>query len=133
MKVASPIALLGWTFCLLTAAAYANSLSRSAVSGQAKRVARYHSWDAYNCKSLAATVNIISKPSHGILIPHIVDTTITTSRYGSVGHCSGTRLKALEIDYKSIPTYHGSDVFVLDVTFGFDQKRDRDTYTITVQ
>ena len=122
-----------WMICQWVTDAGANSFSRTATSGQAKRIAAYHSWDPVTCKSLAATVNIVSKPAHGVLIPHIVDTTITRSRFGSVGRCAGTSIKALEIDYKSTRGYHGTDTFTLDVIFGWEHRQDKDTYTVTVQ
>lgn len=122
-----------WVICQWVTDASANSFSRTATSGQPKRIAAYHSWDPNTCKSLAATVNIVSKPAHGVLVPHLVDTTITSSRFGSVGRCAGASIKALEIDYKSTPGYHGNDTFTLDVIFGWEHRQDRDTYTITVQ
>ncbi|MHB8273042.1 hypothetical protein [Bradyrhizobium sp.] len=120
---------------LLGANAHAgtNSFSRVAASGQPKRVAAYHSWDPHNCTSLSAKMNLVSKPSHGVLIPRVVPHTITTSRFGSVGNCAGKPIKALQIEYKSVSGYHGTDTFTIDVTFGWEGRRDIDTYTVTVE
>lgn len=122
-----------WMICQWVTDACASSFSRTATSGQPKRIAAYHSWDPNSCKSLAATVTIASKPAHGVLIPHLVDTAITRSRFGSVGRCAGTSIKALEIDYKSTRGFHGTDTFTLDVIFGWEHRQDKDTYTVTVQ
>jgi hypothetical protein len=111
----------------------ADSFSRTATSGQPKRVAAYHSWDPITCASLAAKVNVVSKPAHGTLTPRVVPHTITVSRYGTVQHCAGTPIKALQIEYKSARGYHGIDTFTLEVTFGWEGRRATDTYTVNVQ
>lgn len=113
--------------------AEANSFSRTAASGQPQRIAAYHSWDPQTCTSLSANMNIVVKPSHGVLIPRVVPHTITTSRFGSVGSCAGKPIKALQIEYRSTPGYRGTDTFAIDVIFGFQGRRDTDTYTMTVQ
>jgi hypothetical protein len=120
---------------LFSANAYAgaNSISRTATSGQPKRVAAYHSWDPDNCTSLSAKMNVVSKPTHGVLIPRVVSHTITTSRFGTVRNCAGKPIKALQIEYKSAPGYHGTDTFTIDVIFGWEGRRDTDTYTVTVE
>jgi hypothetical protein len=78
-------------------------------------------------------MNVLSKPSHGVLIPRVVPYTITTSRFGSVGNCASKPIKALQIEYKSASGYHGTDTFTIDVTFGWEGRRDIDTYTVTVE
>jgi hypothetical protein len=120
---------------LLAANSYAgtNSFSRTVTSGQPKRIAAYHSWDPHSCNSLAATMNILVKPAHGVLIPRVIPWTITTSRFGPVMNCAGKPIKALQIEYKSTPGYRGTDTFTIDVTFGWEGRRDTDTYTVTVQ
>jgi hypothetical protein len=111
----------------------ANSFSRTVTSGQPKRIAAYHSWDPATCNSLGATMNVVSKPAHGVLIPRVVDVTITTSRFGPVQRCLGQPIKALEIEYKSTPGYRGTDIFSIDVIFGWQGRRDTDTYTMTIE
>ena len=110
-----------------------NSFSRNATSGRPARIAVYHSWDPQTCRSLSATMNVLSKPSHGVLIPRVVPHVITTSRFGTVQNCVGKPIKALQIDYKSTPEFRGTDTFAIDVTFGWEGRRDTDTYTMTVQ
>ena len=116
-----------------SADAGANSFSRTVTSGQPKRIAAYHSWDPYSCVSLGATMNVLSKPAHGVLVPRVVDHTITTSRFGPVQRCIGKPIKALQIEYKSTPGYRGTDTFSIDVIFGWEGRRDTDTYTVTVE
>ena len=127
------IALGGLLLLAANGHATANSFSRNATSGQPKRVAAYHSWDPQTCSSLSATMNVLSKPAHGVLIPRVVPHVITTSRYGTVQNCVGRPIKALQIEYKSAPGYRGSDTFSIDVTFGWEGRRDTDTYTMTVE
>jgi hypothetical protein len=120
--------------CLLfSATAYAATKSKTAVSGRPTRVAAYHSWDPNSCASLAATMNVLVQPAHGVLIPRVVPHVITTSRFGTVAHCTGHSIKALQIEYKSAPGYRGVDTFTIDVIFGFEGRRDTDTYTVTVR
>ena len=109
-----------------------NYFTRSATSGQPKRIAAYHSWDPNNCTSLGATMKVTSKPAHGILIPRVVSHTITTSRFGAVRHCTGKPIKALQIEYKSAPGYRGTDTFTIEVTFGWEGRQDIDIYTVTI-
>lgn len=120
---------------LFNANAYAgtNSFSRTATSGQPKRIAAYHSWEPDSCSSLSAKINVVSKPAHGVLIPRVVSHTITTSRFGTVRNCAGKPIKALQIEYKSVAGYRGTDTFTIDVTFGWEGRRDIDTYTVTVE
>ena len=130
------LATMALALCLLLSAnafAGTNSFSRTAVSGQPKRIAAYHSWDPQTCKSLSAKMTVLSKPSHGVLIPHVVPSTITQSRFGSVGHCAGTPIKALQVDYKSAPGYRGTDTFTIEVIFGFEGRQDTDNYTVTIE
>ena len=111
----------------------AKSLAFTAVSGKPIRVAAYHSWDPLTCKSNSASLVVATKPSHGVLIPHVTDHTITTSRFGAVGHCFGKPIRALQIDYRPNSGYRGTDSFVIDVTFGYEGRHDIDAYTITVE
>jgi hypothetical protein len=111
----------------------ANSITRTVRSGQAARMAAYHSWDPASCQSLAADLNIVTKPTHGVLIPRVVPHRISVSRFGSVGHCYGKPIKALQIEYRSMPGFKGMDTFSLDVVFGFQGRHDTDNYTVTVE
>jgi len=107
-----------------------NLLSRIVISGKAKRIAAYHSWDR-TCNSLAATVNVVTGPSHGVLVPRVVSRTIKRGTRGST-QCFGQPIKALEILYKSRPGYRGADTFVIDVIYGAGF-RDTNTYTVTIK
>ena len=126
-----PVAML--LFGLFSANAYAATFSRTVISGQPTRIAAYHSWDPGSCNSLAATMNVVVKPSHGTLIPHVVPHIITSSRFVGNTRCAGKPIKALQVDYKSTPGYHGTDTFTIDVIFGFEGRRDTDVYSVTVQ
>ena len=110
-----------------------NAIERTVASGRPAQVAAYHSWDPVDCKSLAAKLTVLTKPSHGTLIPSLVPHVITTSRLGAPGSCYGKPITALQLSYKSAPGYHGPDSFTIDVTFGFENRKDRDAYSITVQ
>jgi hypothetical protein len=111
----------------------ANMISRTARSGQPTRIAAYHSWDPASCVSLAATMNVTTKPAHGVLTARIVPHTITTSRFGTVRNCAGKPIKALAIEYRSTPGFRGADSFMIDVVFGWQGRRDTDNYLITVE
>jgi hypothetical protein len=78
-------------------------------------------------------MNVVGKPAHGVLIPHVINHTIANSRFGPVGYCAGKPIKALQIDYRSDMGYRGSDSFTIDITFGFEGRRDIDTYTVAVE
>jgi hypothetical protein len=126
--------IVGWTSLLnLGDSALAKSMTFAVISGKPTRVHAYHSWDPSTCKSNSAKMTVVSRPAHGILIPHVVDHVITNSRFGPVGHCHGKPIRALQIDYKSEAGYRGNDSFIIDVTFGFEGRRDIDTYTVTVE
>lgn len=127
------IALVVVAVVLGTDVLSAARVSRTARSGQPTRIAAYHSWDPDSCVSLAASMNVINKPAHGVLTARIVPHTITTSRFGTVRNCAGKPIKALAIDYRSKPGFKGTDTFVIDVVFGWQGRRDTDTYTVTVE
>ena len=110
----------------------AKMISLTARSGQPTRINAYHSWDPDSCVSQAATMNVTTKPAHGVLTARIVPHTITTSRFGTVRNCTGRPIKALAIEYRSTPGFRGTDSFVIDVVFGWQSRRDTDNYTVTV-
>lgn len=120
---------------IVGAEADTKSFSRTVVSGKATRIARYYSWhgDDTGCKSGPVHINILTKPAHGILMPHVVTTPIASARSGRVGRCSGVLVKALQVDYKSKAGYQGADTFSFDVIFSVTGRRDTDTYTVEVQ
>jgi hypothetical protein len=133
MHLTSAIACLACSLMIASSAdAGTNSFSRSVVSGQPKRIAAYHSWDPNTCQSLAATMKVMTKPKHGTLIPRIVPHTITTSRFGTVRNCAGKPIKALQVDYRSAPSFRGTDTFTIEVIFGWEGRTDTDNYTVTV-
>jgi hypothetical protein len=123
---------LAWTS---GATANSNSFSKTVPPGKPTRVAAYHSWDPTTCASLSATMNVQANPKHGTLVPHVTTTTIRTTRIGTggVGQCYGHAIKALQIDYKPAPGYRGPDSFIIEVIFGYTERRDTDTYNITVE
>jgi hypothetical protein len=109
----------------------ARNVERMVASGQSSMVGRYFTWKA-DCSSAFGTVKVISKPQHGTISNHLVDTQIGTSRRkGRPDQCFGKPIRALAVFYKSQPGYHGIDSFSLDATF--DRYRDLDTFTINVQ
>jgi hypothetical protein len=125
------IALLAIAFILFAADGWADSFSRNVRSGQQTRITDFRSWDR-DCKSQAATIKMVAKPSHGVVIPHIISSTIQSARFGDSGTCIGRPIHALQVDYKSTPGYRGTDNFTWDVDLG-SGRQVRDTWTVTVE
>jgi hypothetical protein len=132
MKSTQTIALMVLASVFGTDTSSAKMISKTARSGQPTRINAYHSWDPDSCVSQAASMNVTTKPAHGVLTARIVPHTITTSRFGPVRNCTGKPIKALAIEYRSTPGFKGTDSFVIDVIFGWQGRRDTDNYTVTV-
>jgi hypothetical protein len=111
----------------------ARDINLTFVSGKTSRVWTYHSWNHATCETASGVVRVLTKPSHGKVSNHVVDSTLKNNHYGQpIKSCPGVRIKAFEVDYTSAPGFHGTDSFILDVTWSTGS-HDTDTYTITVR
>lgn len=112
-------------------AAIAESRTRTAVSGQTTRIVVTRSWNR-ECVMNGGVVKVLIKPRHGKLTNRIVDTTVPPNRTGMDNRCLGKPIKGFQVDYTSIPGFHGTDTFTLEVTSG-GGKTFQDDYTVIVQ
>jgi hypothetical protein len=113
-------------------AAQARPFDRTAAAGQTTKIYEYHSRGDSNCAATAGVVKVLSKPSHGTITHHAVNSIRILNHQGKLQtHCFGTPVKAFVVDYTPAPGFHGIDKFSLDVTWGREQ-HDIDTYTVKV-
>ena len=127
------LAIVSVCICQFASDAYADSIARTANSGELKRLWTYRAWDS-QCKSLGAKINVLSKPEHGDIVPQVVKTILgqTFNRFGSAGRCAGTLIAGLEVYYKSVEGYRGTDTVTLEIVYGYG-RHITDTFTITVE
>jgi hypothetical protein len=119
-------------FCLVAGDASAKDFTRNALSGKPARMATYRSW-TLDCQSKLGVVKVISKPSHGVIIPSEVQSTINASRVRPelTAHCVGKPTNGFRVDYTSERGFKGADYFVLQFTYG--RQVDIDHFTVNVQ
>jgi hypothetical protein len=117
--------------CLLACNAHAMDFDRSAKSGQTTRMGVYSNWGS-DCKDRLGIVKVISKPSHGKLVPSQVASRVVWTRVTADGStpCKGMPVQGFRVDYTSTPGFRGVDTFVLQFTYG--NHVDIDHFTVSV-
>ncbi len=118
--------------CFIPAIASAKDFVKFARSGESTRMGTYRSWNR-ECQSKLGIVKVLSKPSHGTLMPSEVTSTIGVSRANPerTAHCVGAPTNGFRVDYRSAPGFRGTDQFQIQFTYG--QHVDIDNYTVNVQ
>jgi hypothetical protein len=117
---------------LAATTAGAETLSRSAPSGQTTKIDHYTGWKD-DCSFLEIAVNVLTKPAHGDVSHHIASSVIpANAKLGSSGSCAGKPTKVLELYYRPAKGFHGSDTLTVEMTDGF-QHSTTFTYEISVQ
>ena len=107
--------------------AVAGEHSYSGRSGQAVTTRGYSSWDA-NCAGQAASVDLTSAPSNGVVSFGAGRQTINTSLRRN---CNGKQMPTRTVVYRSNAGFHGTDQFVVTAhTEGGDLV---DTIRVTVR
>lgn len=119
--------------CAMPDFAHSRDFNRTVASGVTVRMHQYRSWSK-DCQNNGGAVRLLSKPQHGTATPRTVGSRVGTNYFavGGVTHCRGSAIKALEVDYRSQPGFHGTDTFMIEETSGTGQ-RVVDTYTVNVQ
>jgi hypothetical protein len=116
---------------LAATAARAETLSRSAPSGQTTKIDHYTGWKD-DCSFLEIAVNVLTKPAHGEVSHRIANSVIPASaKLGSSGSCAGKPTKVLELYYRPANGFHGSDALTVEMTDGFHRSTTF-TYEISV-
>jgi hypothetical protein len=114
-------------------AAQARPFNRTVSAGQTTKMHAYQSHDDSDCAATVGVVKVLSKPSHGKITHHAVNSIIMFDHWGKLHtHCVGTPVRAFQVDYTPAPGFHGVDKFSLDVTWG-RATHDIDTYTVNVE
>ena len=87
-------------------------------AGRTTRVAVYTAWKPQEtpCTSTFAVVKVATRPPHGKLSNHLIDTTIPASRLDGSARCLGTPIKGLAVFYAPDRGFRGVDSFTLDVS-----------------
>jgi len=113
------IALLAALLIGTGAPAQEIKLTRPAQSGVKSLLANERSWDR-NCKPLATSVTITSRPSNGkvTVIQGVSTLPPTTLRSGSTGDCAGKPVTGNQIMYQSNPGFRGADTLAYKVMYG---------------
>ena len=112
-------------------AAQAKQFNQTVQAGKTTKMHAYHSRNR-ECGPNNSVVKVLTKPTHGKLTNHFVNSIIKNDHWGRLDtRCAGTPTKAFQVDYTPSPGFHGIDNFSLDVTWG-GVMHDIDTYTVTV-
>lgn len=120
-----------WVALAVTAAG-AETLSRSALSGQTTKLDHYTGWKD-DCSFLEIAVNVLTKPAHGEVSHRIANGVIPAdAKLGSSGPCAGKPTKVLELYYRPTKGFHGADALTVEMTDG-SQRSTTFTYQINVE
>jgi hypothetical protein len=120
--VAIPVACLPAT---------ARDFNLTVASGQIVVAHQYISWDR-DCKNNGGVVKLVTKPQHGRAIPRHINAPIGRSYFSGSTRCTGVIADAFEVSYRSVPGFHGTDIFTILNTTGAGQTVT-DSYTVNVR
>jgi hypothetical protein len=110
---------------------HADQIERAASSSHITKMYTYKSWNG-DCAPKDGVVKAVTKPQHGRITPTRVPAVIRNNRFRADDPCIGMPANGFRVSYQSDTGFHGTDTFVIEVTFG-NRPPVIDTFTVTLR